>query len=97
MERANRPIFRDASTVVANGMLAVVDTWSCPFVSGFGNASAATTVTLQYSMDGTHFYAGPSTTLSGSGDFHIDSTTAARYLRLLSSAAATITATLAAK
>jgi hypothetical protein len=87
----------NAASAGANGTSAVVDTWSCPFVSAFGNAGAATTISLQYSMDGANFYAGPSTTLSGSSDFHIDATTAARYLRLLSSAAATITATIAAK
>jgi hypothetical protein len=87
----------NAASVGTNGTSAVLDTWSCPFVSAFGNASAATTLTLQYSMDGTDFYAGPSVTLSGAGNFYINSTTAARYLRLLSSAAATITATLAAK
>jgi hypothetical protein len=87
----------NAASVGSNGTSGVEDTWSCPFVSAFGNANAATTLTLEYSMDGSTFYAGPSTTLSGAGDFHIDATTAARYLRLLSSAAATITATLAAK
>jgi len=87
----------NAASVGTNGTSAVIDTWSCPFVSAFGNAGAATTITLQYSMDGASFYTGPSTTLSGSSDFHIDATTAARYLRLLSSAAATITATIAAK
>jgi hypothetical protein len=86
-----------AASVGANGTSAVLDTWSCPYVSAFGNAGAATTLTLQYSMDGTNFYAGPAVTLTGAGDFHIDATTAARYLRILSSSAATITATLAAK
>jgi len=87
----------DAAAVAANGTSAVLDTWSCPYVSAFGNAGAATTLTLQYSLDGSNFYAGPSVNLSGASDFHIDATTAARYLRLLSSSAATITATLAAK
>ena len=87
----------NAASVGSNGTSAVLDAWSCPYISAFGNAGAATTLTLQYSMDGTLFYAGPSVTLSGAGDYHIDATTAARYLRLLSSAAATITATLAAK
>lgn len=86
-----------AAAVAANGTSAALDTWSCPFVSAFGNAGAATTITLQYSMDGNNFYAGPSVTLSGAGDFHIDATCAARFVRLLSSAAATLTATLAAK
>jgi hypothetical protein len=87
----------NAASVGANGTSAALDTWSCPYVSAFGNASAATTLTLQYSMDGSNFYAGPSVTLSGAGDFRLDATCAARFVRLLSSAAATITATLAAK
>jgi hypothetical protein len=70
----------------------VVDSWSCPYVSAFGNAGAATTLTLQYSLDGSTFYAGPAVTLSGVGDFHRDATTAARYLRLLSSSSAAIAA-----
>ncbi len=87
----------NAAAVASGGTSAVVDTWSCPYVSAFGNAGAATTLTLRYSLDGSNFYAGPSVTLSGAGDFHIDATTAARYLQLLSSSAATLTATIAAK
>jgi hypothetical protein len=86
-----------AASVAANGTSAVVDSWSCPYVSAFGNAGGATTLTLQYSLDGSNFYAGPSVTLGGAGDFHLDATTAARYLRLLSSSSATLTATIAAK
>jgi hypothetical protein len=86
-----------AAAVGSNGTSAVLDTWSCPYVSAFGNAGAATTLTLQYSMDGANFFNGPSTTLAGASDFHVDATAAARYVRLLSSAAAAITATLAAK
>jgi hypothetical protein len=59
----------------------VVDIWSYPYVSAFGNANAATTLTLQYSIDGTDFYAGPSVTPSGAGNSSIDAATAARYLR----------------
>jgi hypothetical protein len=60
-------------------------------------AGAATTLTLLYSMDGSYFYAGRSATLSEAGDFRLDATSAARFVRLLSSAAATLTASLAAK
>jgi len=59
----------------------VVDTWSYPYVSVFGNANAATTLTLQYSIDGADFYAAPSATLSGAGNPSINAATAARYLR----------------
>lgn len=71
--------------------------WNCPFVSAFGNSSGAATLTLQYSMDGTNYYDGPAQTLSGSGNFRIDATTGARFVRLKSSASVTLTATICAK
>ncbi len=67
------------------------------FVSAFGNSSAAATITLQYSQDGTNFYDGPTQVLAGAGNFRIDAIVGAAQVRLKSSAAATITATIAAK
>lgn len=87
----------DAASVDIAGTSTSLDTWSCPFVSAFGNSSAAATITLQYSHDDTNFYDGPTQVLSGAGNFRIDATCAARYVRLKASAAATITATLSAK
>jgi hypothetical protein len=59
----------------------VAHTCSYPYVSAFGNANAAPTLTRQYSMDGIDFNAGPSVPLSGAGNSSIDAATAARYLR----------------
>jgi hypothetical protein len=81
----------------AGGTSAVLDTYSSPFVSAFGNSSGAATFTLQYSQDGTNFYDGPTQVLAGSGNFRIDATCAARFVRLKSSADVTATATLSAK
>lgn len=87
----------NAAAVGAAGTSAAVDVSRTPFVSAFGNASAATTVTLQYSMDGVNFYDGPAQTLGAAGNFRIDATCAAAWVRLKSSAAATITGTIAGK
>lgn len=74
-----------------------VKVWNCPFVSCFGNSDGAATITVQYSQDGENFYDGATQVLSGSGNFRIDVTTGALFVRLKSSAAVTITATIAAK
>jgi hypothetical protein len=63
----------------------VVDTWSCPFVTAFGHADGATTITLLASMDGTAFYATATQVLAGAADFGINVTCAARYFALKSS------------
>jgi uncharacterized protein YaiE (UPF0345 family) len=85
------------ATTGAGATSGALDTFNCPFVSAFGAVDGATTITLQYSQDGTHYYDGPSQTLTGAGDFRIDVLCAARYVRLKSSANVTATATLAAK
>lgn len=87
----------DAAATGAGGVSAALDTWSCPFVSAFGNASGASTITVQYSQDGSNYYDGPAQVLSGAGNFRIDATCGARYVRLKSSANVTVTATLSAK
>lgn len=87
----------NAAAVAINGLSAVIDVGQTPFVSAFGNVSAATTITLQYSQDGTNFYDGPNQVLSAAGDFRIDVTTGAARARLKSSAAVTATATIAGK
>lgn len=85
-----------AATGVA-GVSSALDTYSSPFVSAFGASSGAATFTIQYSQDGTNYYDGPSQVLSGAGDFRIDATCGARYVRLKSSANVTVTATISAK
>lgn len=86
----------NAAAVAIGGVSAAIDTNGMPFVTVFGNSSVASTIQVQYSQDGTNFYnAGPS--ISASGDFGTSFQPGARYVRLSSSAAATITATVAAK
>lgn len=87
----------NAVAVGVGGTSAEIDVQHAAFISAFGNASAATTITLQYSQDKTNWYDGPNQVLSAAGDFRIDATTGARYVRLKSSAAATITGTIAGK
>ncbi|OAS21131.1 hypothetical protein [Paenibacillus oryzisoli] len=91
----------NAWSAVAAGVGATstaVDTQYQPQISAFGNASAATTITLQVSQDNTNFYDTPVTqVLAGAGNFHLTVATGARYARLKTSAAATITATIAGK
>lgn len=67
-------------------------------ISVFGTTSAATTITANVSQDGTNYYdSGNEQVLAGAGDFHFSFETGARYVQLVSSAAATITATIAGK
>lgn len=89
-------IWNDASTGVAtNGD--VVNTFNSPFVSAFGHVDAASTLTLMLSADGSHFYAGPTVTTSGAGDFYINATVGCQYVTLQSSASVTATASIQAK
>lgn len=83
--------------VSGGGQSDSLDTGSCPFVSAFGHANAATTITAVYSDDGATWYAGPTKVLSGAGDFDFDFTNGARFVALQSSGAATITAIISAK
>jgi len=88
----------NAAAVGAGGTSASIDTQYTPFVSIFGNADAATTITIQYSQDNANFYNGPTLAIPALGsDFASDITVGARYVRLQSSGAATITATVAGK
>jgi hypothetical protein len=88
----------NAAPVGIAGTSANIDAQYMKNVSAFGSASAATTITIQISQDGTNFYdTSTNVVLAGAGDFHMFITIAARYARLKSSAAATITATLAGK
>lgn len=87
----------NATAVGVAGVSAAVVCADGPFVSAFGNSGAATTLTLQYSDDNVTYYDGPASVLAGASDFRIDATTGARWTRLKSSAAATITAIISAK
>lgn len=88
----------NAAAVAAAGASASIDTNGLAFISAFGNASAATTIQMQYSADNATWYnGGPSIALSAAGDFGLTVQSGARYIRLTSSAAATITASIEAK
>lgn len=86
-----------AIAVAANGVSASLDTNYCQLISVFGNSSVATTLTIQYSQDNVNFYDSTQTISAPIGNFGVTFDTAARYIRLKSSAASTITATIAAK
>lgn len=75
-----------------------VDMTSRPFISAFGDVSAAATITVEVSGDNTTWYdTGATQVLAGAGEFHISLTTAAPYMRLKSSAAVTLNAWIAGK
>jgi hypothetical protein len=86
----------NAAAVLANGVSASIDCQYTPNISVFGNvAGGASTITVQFSQDDTNFYDATSTVANG--DFSVSGIYGARYIRLKSSAARTITATIAGK
>lgn len=87
-----------AVAVAAAGVSATIDTLGGANICAYGSVSAATTVSVNISADGVTWW--PSTqqaVLTAAGDFYLNFTTGARYIQLVSSAAATITATVSAK
>ena len=88
----------NAAAVAAAGVSATIDTGGLANVAVFGSASAATTIGVNVSADGANWYpSSNSEALSAAGDFYLQFACGARYIQLTSSAAATITATVAAK
>ncbi len=86
------------AVVGALGTSAALDTANRSILSAFGNVDAATTITAQVSEDNVTYYDTPTNVvLGGASDFHITFTTAAKYVRLKSTLAATISATIVAK
>lgn len=87
-----------AAAVGAGGTSTAIDTRYAGVVTCFGNSNAATTITVQVSQDNVAFYDSQVTqVLGGAGNFCVNAPIGARYIRLKSSGAATITATIAAK
>jgi hypothetical protein len=87
-----------AAAVAAAGVSATIDTGGLAQVSVYGSVSAATNISVNVSADGSTWW--PSTqqaALTAAGDFYLNFATGARYLQLVSSAAATVTATISAK
>lgn len=94
----SRPGVLPTAQAVGAGVASnAVDTVNHPFVSAFGNASGATTMSLQYSADGITWFTRQSVTLTGAGDFSIDCLCGARFLRLSTSGAVNLVAVISAK
>ena len=88
----------DAAAVAAAGVSATIDTAGLANVAVFGSASAATTIGVNVSADGTNWYpSSNSEALSDAGAFYLQFACGARYIQLSSLDAATITATVAPK
>lgn len=85
--------------VLLDGTSNAADCQFCNNISVFGVSDTATNITPQISQNGGTWYDSGSNIfyLLSPGNFHFSFTSAARYIRLKSSAAATITATIAAK
>ncbi len=90
-----------AANVGANGNSAAVDLGGATIVSIFGvNGATISTFTAQVSQDGTNWYAtsNAAASVAASGAFHFSFQTAARYVRVNSSAATNpVTVTIAGK
>jgi len=88
----------NAAVVGAGGKSLDHYTSDNPFITAYGNASAATTITIEVSNDKiTWFVTQVTQVLAGAGDFVINATIATPYVRLSSSGAATITGWISAK
>jgi hypothetical protein len=87
----------NAAAVGINGTSATFDSQWAAFCDVIGNTSAAATLTVQRSVNGTNWYSSGVNTGAVTGDFGINFQSGSRYLRLISNAAATITATIACK
>jgi hypothetical protein len=86
--------------VLALGTSIATDCQYCANISVFGTSDSATTISVQVSQDGGFtpwIDTNHSVVLAGAGDFHFSFTSAVRYIRLKSSAPATLTATICGK
>ena len=88
----------NAAVVAADGTSSTIDAQLLSVISAFGNASVATIIKPQFSQDNTNFYTSDITlSLDSNGNFGGSFIYGGRYVRLISSNAATITATIASK
>jgi len=87
----------NAAAVAAAGVSASIDCQYTPNISVFGNTSGTTKITVQFSQDNVNFYDATEQNIPSGGDFSISGAWGARYIRLKSSQARTITATVAGK
>jgi hypothetical protein len=87
-----------ASAVAIAGTSNALDTIGGRDCSAFGTVSAATTISVQLSADNVNFYTSTvGQTLAGAGNFGFSFAAGARFVRLVSSAATTVTATISCK
>lgn len=97
---AERFIPGEVWTAIDPGVDGTSASLDCQFnsnISVFGNASSATTITIQFSNDNTDFY-NTGNTIEANGDFGLSlSGVGARYIRLHNSTSSTITAIISAK
>jgi len=102
---ANTPVVVGTHGNVWNGAVVSVGENSpsidCQYVAAvsiFGHASSTTTLNVQVSQDNANWYAALAINVSVNGaDFYAEFSTGARYIRLGSTLATTITATIAGK
>lgn len=86
-----------AVAVAISGVSTAIDASTYPYCTIFGNTSGAATLTVQLSADGTTWYSSATNTGAVTGNFGVSFTTGARWVRLISNAAVTITATIQCK
>lgn len=88
----------NAAVVGVDGNSTVFDARRLRAVSVFGNSSGATNIAVQASQDNVNFYTFDTIVVAGAGNFGKNyEAVGARYIRLQSSAAVTLTATIAGK
>jgi hypothetical protein len=86
----------NATVVTPGAVSAVFDTRGFPNCSVFGNVTATSTLTLQASADNINYYSTELTTLSNT-DFGTHIIFGAKFIRMTTDTAATITATVQCK
>jgi hypothetical protein len=91
-----RPLWSSQLTG-ANGQSATADVGSCPWLTFCGHVDGATTLTVMLSSDGTTWYAGPTLSVSGAGQFYLNVTLGVQFVALQSSGSVTATAFVSAK
>lgn len=86
-----------AAAVLAGAESAIVELQYSSTFSAFGNSNAATTIELRVSQDGVTFYTIDSVILAVAGDFGFSGPVGARYVRLRTVGAATLSASICGK
>lgn len=86
------------AAVAINGYSAVFDSWNSPFVTIFGTASGASTITVWGSNDGSNWFVlGTISATATAGSLYLSLTCGAELMKLQSGSAVTLTAVISAK